>query len=103
MSKLHWMIVIPYYFFGALALLLLMMVLTRLVRAKLSINSLVMAAVTVSLGLMVLPLIVGWATLAEYTTRQLVILAAVSFALAAVDVLLQTWLPLPLDRELEEL
>lgn len=103
MASLHGLIVIPYYFFAALAILFLLLVIARLTRARVAAHVLVLAAVSLSLAALVAPLLVGWTTLAQYTGWPLVLIAVVSFALAAVDVVLQQWLPLPLDRELDAL
>ncbi len=99
----HWLILVPYYFFAALACLLVLMLLGRFLRASLSINTLVMGAISVSLLAVACPLVLGWARLSDYTGRQLLLLGLSTFVLAALDVALQRWLPLPLDRELEEL
>lgn len=98
---LHWLILIPYYFFLALSLALSFVLVARLVRAPLSANHLVTAAVLLALGGVSLPLATGWAVIDDYTTRGFVLLATASFLLAALDTLLATALPLPLDRELE--
>lgn len=98
---LHWFILIPYYFFLALSVALLLVLLARLVRARVSASHLVTAAVLLALAGVSLPLATGWATIDDYTTRGFVVLAVASFLLAALDTLLGSALPLPLDRELE--
>jgi hypothetical protein len=102
-GSLHWLIVIPLYFFAALALLLLSIVVARLLRLRVSINPLVTAAVIAALAVVVAPLVAGWVTLEAYTGRVLAALLVASFALAALDTLLQSLLPVPLDKQLEEL
>jgi len=99
----HWLIVIPLYFFSALALLLFLVLVARLLRLRVSVNPLVTTAVSVSLGFIVAPVVIGWATLDSYTGRVLLALMLSTFALAAVDTFLQGFLPVPLDKELEEL
>jgi len=102
-GSFHWLIVIPYYFFAALAALLLLTVIARLTRARVPANALVLAAVSLSLAVLVAPLLTGWTTLAQYTGRPLLLIVVGSFALAGLDVILQQWLPLPLDKELDAL
>jgi hypothetical protein len=102
-GSLHWLIVIPLYFFAALSLLLLSIVGARLLRLRVSINPIVTAAVSAALLLVVAPVVIGWVTLEIYTGRLLVALLLASFAIAALDTLLQSLLPLRLDKELEEL
>ena len=103
MGSFHWLIVVPFYFFSALSFLLLTIVLARILRLKIGINPLVITSVTVSLGLVVLPLVVGWATVHDYEGRMMMVIGLVSLGLAGLDVVLQQWLPLPLDEELEAL
>jgi hypothetical protein len=97
------LIVVPYYFFGALSLLLLMMVLARLLRLKVKVNPLVMIAVLVSALGVALPLITGWADITDYSGRILLLIGVDSFILAAVDTWLESRMPLPLDQELRAL
>ena len=103
MGSFHWLIVVPFYFFSALSFLLLTVVLARILRLKIGINPLVITAVIVSLGLVVAPLIAGWATVHDYEGRTMLVIGLVSMGLAGLDVVLQQWLPLPLDQELEAL
>lgn len=103
MGNLHWLILVPYYFFGALSLLLLLMVVARLLRLKIKVNTLVMTAVLIALAAVALPLVAGWAELEDYSGRVLLVVGVDSFLLAAVDTWLESRLPLPLDRELRSL
>lgn len=103
MGSLHWLIVIPLYFFAALALLLSFILLARLLRLTVSVNPLVTGAVVLALGVIVAPLLAGWTTLDGYTGRVLLVLILATFAIAGLDTLLQSALPLPLDKELREL
>lgn len=103
MHNFHWLIVIPLYFFAALAMLLFLILAARLLRLKISVNPLVTTAVTVSLALIVAPVVTGWATLDSYTGRGLLVLMLATFAIVAIDTFLQSFLPVPLDKELEEL
>ncbi len=103
MGHLHGLILIPYYFFGSLAALPLLMVICRLLRLKLSINALVGAAIGLSLVMIVVPLACHWLELAAFAGRGMLVLGVLSFLFAAVDVALAQRLPLPLDEELQAL
>lgn len=100
MDTLHWLILVPYYFFLALAYLSLLMVGTRLLRIKTSINTLVGIAIAVS----VLDLVVLFAfdilEIDHFRFWPLLGIFAVSLVFAAIDHLLHERLPLPLDEEL---
>jgi hypothetical protein len=100
---LHWLILIPYYFFLALTVSLLLVLLARFSRVRVPANYLVSAAVLLAIGAVALPLVTGRATLADYTARGFVVLAAASFLLATLDTILASVLPLPLDQELKGL
>jgi hypothetical protein len=101
-GSLHWLIVIPLYFFGSITLLLSFILAARLLRLRVSVDPLVTSASALAVGLIVVPLIAGWVTLDSYAGRVLVVLIVASFALAALDTLLQRLVPLPLDEELRE-
>lgn len=100
---MHWLILLPYYFVGALAALPFLIVVARLMRTKVPINALVGAAIVLSLLGIIVPLATGWAHRGDFTGRPLLILIVASFLFAALDALLYTRLPLPLDDELQEL
>jgi len=102
-GSFHWLILFPYYFFTALSFLLLSIVVSRLLRLKVGVNPLVMTSVTVSVALVAVPLMLDWANLHDYEGRMMLGIGLASFVLAGVDVVLQQWLPLQLDRELSEL
>jgi hypothetical protein len=102
-ESLHWLILIPFYFFGALTCLLLFILLTRILRLSISINVIASTAVAIGLGFVIIPLLVGWVELRDYTARRMLILAVASLLLAALDVLLKERVPLSLDRDLDEL
>ena len=103
MGALHWLIVVPYYFVGALAALPLLMLMCRLARAKVSINAVVGAAIGVTVAAIVVPLACGWLDLSAFTGRPLLLLLLASLLLAALDAALAERLPLPLDTELRDL
>ena len=100
---MHWLILIPYYFVGTLAVLPLLILCTRLLRLKVSVNTLVGGAIGLSLFATLGPLLCGWAEFRAYTGRPLLVLVLLSFAFAAADLALARRLPLPLDDELKEL
>jgi len=102
-SRFHWLIVVPYYFFLALTLLPLLMVLTRVVRARVSLSTLATMTFVLSVLGVAVPLIADWVDLAHLTGRPLVGLIAASLALVALDgVLARRWRQ-PLDDELDAL
>lgn len=101
MGSLHWLIVVPYYFFIALALLGLLMVGTRLLRIKASINTLVGISIAVSFFDLVVLLGGGFLSIKNLTFLPLLAIFAVSLTCATVDSLLARQLPLPLDEELD--
>ncbi len=103
MGSLHWLIVIPYYFVGALAALPLLVLTCRLFRVKVSINALVGAAIALAVAGVVLPLVCGTVDIRALSGRPLLLLICASLLLAAIDAALTESLPLPLDSELREL
>jgi len=103
MDHTHWLLLIPYYFFAALSCLLVLLPAARLARARISINALATTAVALGLLLTLLPLLGGWTTTANYTVARMFLPVAATVLLAVLDTALQPLLPLPLDRELEEL
>ena len=100
---MHWLIVIPYYFVAPLATLPFLILVCRLMRAKLSINTLVGGAIAFSVLAVIAPLVCGWLDLSAFTGRSLLLIVLASFLFAAIDALLKEWLPLPLDKELHDL
>jgi len=103
MGVLRWLILVPYYFVGALAALPLLMLLCRVVRAKVSINALVGTAIGSTVAAIGVPLVCGWLDLSAFTARPLLLLLIASVLLAALDGALVERLPLPLDKDLREL
>jgi hypothetical protein len=99
---LHWLIVVPLYFFGSITLLLSFILAARLFRLRVSVDPLVTGASALAIGLIVVPLVAGWVTLDAYGGRVLVVLIVASFALAGLDSLMQSLVSLPLDEELRE-
>jgi hypothetical protein len=99
---LHWLIVIPLYFFGSMTLLLSFILGARLLRLRVSVDPLVTGASTLTIGLIVISLVAGWVTLDAHAGLVLVALIAASFAFAGLDTLVRSLVPLPLDEELRE-
>lgn len=98
---MRWLLLIPFYVFTAIGVFLVLSMLCRVLRLKLSANALAVTAVISGVLFVMLPLIEG-ITLADYTGMRLLALAGVTFVLAALDTLLEPLLPLPIDRELAE-
>ena len=100
MGSLHWLILVPYYFFLALAYLGVLMVGTRLLRIKSSINTLVGIAIVVSVVDLVVLFAFDFVEIDDFRFLPLLGIFAVSLVCASLDQLLQRRLPLPLDEEL---
>jgi len=102
-GHLHWFILIPFYFFGSLAALPLLIVVCRLLRLKVSINALVGMAIALSVAGIAVPLACHWVDLTSFRGGPMLVLGVLSMLLAAVDAALANALPLPLDQELQDL
>ena len=100
---MHGLILIPYYFVGTLAALPLLMVICRLVRFRVAINTLVGGAIAITLLSIGVPLACHWVSLGAFTGRPMLGLVLLSFVFAAADQMLSGQLPLPLDDELKDL
>jgi hypothetical protein len=98
----HWMVVIPFYFFGAIATFLVLALASRVLRLPVGANGLAITAVVLGVAVVAVPLAADWIDLAHLGGRRLLILAAATFVLAALNTLLQSWLPLPADQDLAE-
>ena len=103
MHIFHWFVVVPFYFFGSLAALPFLIIVSRLLRLKLSINSLVGTAIILSLAGIAIPLACRWVDLSSFRGGPMLVLGALSMLLAAIDAALVPVLPLPLDQELLDL
>lgn len=99
---MHWLLLVPFYVFIAIGVFLLLSILCRILRLKLSANALAVTAVIVGVAIVLLPLFEG-IQLSDYTGRRLLVVAGVTFVLATIDTLLESVLPLPLDAELADL
>ncbi len=100
MGNLHWLILIPYYFFGTLAVLTLLVLLTRVTRIKTSINTLVGIAIASTVFDLVFVLSTGMLKIDHFTAGPMLAIGGASFVFAFIDFLLRKSLPLPLDEEL---
>lgn len=98
----HWLLLIPFYFFGALAAFLALALAARALRLTVGANTLATAAVLLGVIVVAAPLALDWIDLAHLRGRHLLVLGAATFVLAALDTLLQSLLPLPLDRDLSQ-
>lgn len=100
---MHWLVVIPFYFFAAILTCLALTLASRVLRLKVGANGLAITAVLLAVGVVAVPLAADWIDVAHLTGRRLLVLGAATFVLAALDTLLQRLLPLPADRDLSEL
>jgi hypothetical protein len=99
---LHWLVVVPFYFFSAILTFLLLSLASRIVRLRVGANSLAIASVILAVAVVALPLALDWIDLPHLNGRRLLALGAATFVLAALDTLLQPLLPVPADRDLAE-
>jgi hypothetical protein len=99
----HWLLLIPYYFFGALGALLLLILLSRTARLHLSLNLLSTTAVVLAIGSVTVPILTGCLSLRDYTVSRMLLLVGTTCVLALLDALVQPALSLPLDKELQDL
>lgn len=99
---LHFLIVIPYYFFASLTLLSLFVLIARVLRLKVSINVFVYPAITLGLGVVALPLIFDWWDARHLPARGMFLLIFLSLAISAIDFLISRSVKLPLDDELAD-
>lgn len=100
---MHALILIPYYFFGAISLLMVLITLCRIVRLPVPAHRLAVAAASASLIGVAVPLLAGLTDLHDYTVLRMAALVAVSLVLAGLDTALRRVLPSHLDEELEKL
>ncbi|MFI5397265.1 MAG: hypothetical protein ACHQ9S_17130 [Candidatus Binatia bacterium] len=100
---MHWLILLPYYFIGPLAVLPFLILVARILRLKVSINALTAGAIVLSVAAIVVPLSCGWLDRSAFTGRPLALLLLLSFLFAAVDTALAGRLPLSLDSQLHDL
>lgn len=98
---MHALIVFPYYFFAALNLAVVLVLLTRLLRLKVSINTLVTTSVVVSLVAMILVMSHDEISARDLKGGPMLVMAIVSFVLAGLDALLKKSLPHQIDQELD--
>jgi hypothetical protein len=96
------LILIPFYFFGAVGLFLTLTLLARLLRLKVTANAVAMSSVVLGLSFVAVPLMTDVLDLDHFAGRYLLVLGVLTFALAAIDTALAAVLPLPLDKELAE-
>jgi membrane associated rhomboid family serine protease len=100
---LHYLILIPYYFFGALLVLATLILLCRVTRLKVAIHNLVGTAIVLSAVLLAAILATPQISIADFRALPMLVLGLASMLLALLDSLLRRALPLPLDEELHAL
>jgi hypothetical protein len=96
---LHWMILIPYYFFGALVLASLLAVASRLWRVVVSMERLAAVATGGSIATLAILLGSGAVAIEDLTLLPLLVLGFTSFVLAGVDAMLAPSRPLASEGE----
>ena len=99
---MHWLLVIPFYVFTAIGVFLVLSLLCRVLRLKLAAHTLAVTAVIIGIFVVLLPLFEHLIALPDFNGRRLMMLAGVTFVLAAIDALLEPVLPLPIDDELAD-
>jgi len=100
---MRWLFLFPFYFFGAVSLLLLLLIACRVTRIPARLRVVAnLAASGAALGVLV-PVLTGWLTLADFTLVRMLALAGVSLLLAAADRVLARPLAHPLDAEMRQL
>ncbi len=100
---LHYLILIPYYFFGALTLTACLLPVCRLLSLRLPIAYLVGTGVLGTVGGLIATLATHHVSIEHFGFVPLLILLAASYLLATVDAALARWRKLPLDDELASL
>lgn len=98
---LHWLIVIPYYFLGAILLAGLLAVACRLLRVAASMDRLAAVATIGSIAALTLLIATGAVGIGELTLLPLLVLGLISFVVAGLDALLAPGRPLASERDEE--
>jgi hypothetical protein len=96
---MHWFIVIPYYFLGAIFLAALLAVASRLLRAQAALDDLAPVASLGSIGALAILLGAGVIAIDDLTIPPLLILGVGSFILAGIDQLLTSHRPLASEEQ----
>lgn len=100
---LHYLILIPYYFFGALTLTAFLVVTCRLLALPVPIAYVVGGGVLGTVIGLILTLATYHISIEHFGLVPLLVLFASSLVLATVDAILQRWRKIPLDDELSAL
>ncbi len=98
---MHWLLLIPYYFFSALACGSLLLILHRLARRSPDLDRLGAISCVAGIVAVALPLLTGWAEIEDYRATPMLLLGLGSFLLAVLDAILRHLLALPVDQEFE--
>lgn len=100
---LHYLILVPYYFFGALTLTVLLVVFCRLFSLRVPIAYLVGGGVLGTVAGLAIALATYHISIEHFGFVPLLLLFAASLLLTTLDATLQRWRKLPLDDELANL
>lgn len=100
---LHYLILIPYYFFGALTLTAAVILVSRLLGLRIAAASAVGFGVLGTVAGLCVTLATYHVSIDNFRLVPLLFLALVSIVLAVADALLARYRPLPLDKELQGL
>ena len=96
---MHWFIVIPYYFLGAIFLAALLAVASRLLHARAALDGLAAVASLGSIGALTVLLGSGVIAIDDLTMLPVLALGVGSFILAGIDQLLASHRPLASEEE----
>ena len=99
MGALHWLILVPVYFFGALSLYSLIDAGARLARSDVPPERVALSAVLASIVTLLVLFLSGLVTIGQVTFVPVLALGLLSFALAGIDVMLVRALPLASDED----
>ncbi len=100
---LHYLILIPYYFFGALTLTAAAILMSRLLGLRIAVAYLVGFGVLGTVAGLVVTLATYHVSIDDFRLLPLLLLAFASMVFATVDAALARWRRLPLDAELQGL
>lgn len=100
---LHYLILIPYYFFGALALTAFGMIVCRVLGLRVPVAYLVGGGVAGTVAGLFGTLATYHVSIDDFRLLPLLALVAASLLLATIDALLQRWRHVPFDDELQGL
>ncbi|MGH7856446.1 MAG: hypothetical protein ACREQY_03880 [Candidatus Binatia bacterium] len=97
MEALHWLVLFPVYFFGAMSLFAIFDLSVRVLRVDVEAHALAGRAIAVSLIGLVALFLLDVVSIGTFTLLPVLGLALLSFLLAGIDAILIRVLPLPSD------